>query len=256
MDSPLSFSPPVHSPATNENWEQTTSAASENTEVDVPLLWTRPPVRLHPHTGFKVTLILWFGFDESSVSFVALLECHSRAQMQNRLRGMYAGFLAVKNVRLMQITNNSKQSFGVELRLLFCFKASRKDLCGVFVIRRYYGTKWIYDFGYIRSSQAFDSIATCIFFFLNEIVIRCFFFLEEKSLWCTVKCLYHSQGKRNDQCCNVIFCFYVLEWHWMTDFFPLSCSPAFHIWTGKSCIRYLSNFTLIKSREYNVQNVL
>lgn len=54
--------------------------------------------------------------------------------------------------------------------------------------------KWKYDLGYIKSPQPLIQMLCVCFFFFNEIVIRCFF-LEEKSLWCTVKFLYHSQGK-------------------------------------------------------------
>lgn len=67
-------------------------------------------------------------------------------------------------------------------------------MCDVTVIRGYYGTKMEIWFGVHKVTTAFDSDAMCVFFFFNEIVIRCFF-LEEKSLWCTVKFLYHSQGK-------------------------------------------------------------
>lgn len=63
--------------------------------------------------------------------------------------------------------------------------------------------KWKYDLGYIRSPQPLIQML-CVFY--NEIVIRCFF-LEEKSLWCTVKFLYHSQGKRMTNAAMLYFVF-------------------------------------------------
>lgn len=136
MNSRLSF-PTVHASATNENWEQASSAASENAEVDVPHIWADPPpLRLHLRTGFKVPLILWFGCDDSADS---LQKQHSEVHMQDRLRGMYARFSAGGDggtIFLLQVTNNSKQSSCSQVLADVLFLSRRKNFMWVYIHKR------------------------------------------------------------------------------------------------------------------------
>lgn len=123
---------------------------------------------------------------------------------------------------LMQVILNSKHSIVSRVWLLFFLSLKEENV--------YYCCKWV-----LWCKNEF--VRSLMLWFCFYLMIVNAFFIRGK---CGVRwngAFYLSlAGKRNDQCCNVICYFYVLEWHWMT--YLSRGLLAFQIYTGKSCISY------------------